>query len=148
MARREPPSKAKVQVKSYRAKFKVEGRGKVRLLSLQGIDAVSPLSWPLEYPEDQAGFWWELRDKKGEVLYRRGGRSPLTGLVEVFAPGSHSASEYVQVSGQEEIFFLLVPYIKKARSLSIHGSPKGVPEDPAELITKVELWEEVQEGRG
>ena len=67
-----------------------------------------------------AGFWFELRNGKGEVLYRRALYGPAEPGLEV--PGDDGQPHRVTVDRPEVIYELLVPDLDDGRELQLFSS--------------------------
>src|SRR5437016_3866771 len=60
----------------HRLTFEYDGPA-VRLVKRQRLEMLAPPSDPLTGYEGQSGFWFELQDAAGRVLYRRVLHHPL-----------------------------------------------------------------------
>ena len=67
-----------------------------------------------------AGFWFELRDGKGEVLYRRALHGPAEPGLEV--PGDDGQPHRVTVDRPDVIYEFLVPDLDDGRELQLFSS--------------------------
>ena len=95
----------------------------IRLLNIQSIDIIPPPSDPLDYPANQPGFWYELKDLQGRTLYRRIIQNPVNPYREVFSNDPYNSIIRQKVSEPQGTFVLLVPNIPGARSVFLFGPP-------------------------
>ena len=105
--------------KSLRLTFRVAD-GEIRLLSYERLDMICPPSVG-ERPEagKHGGFWMELRDANGHVLFHRLLHSPLGDSVEVHSPDGTIRREFGDV--KESIFEVLLPDDASAYSITLMG---------------------------
>jgi hypothetical protein len=110
--------------RALRLGFTYQG-GRVRLSSRQRVEVTTPPSDPTTGYGGESGFWYELRDADGRVLYRRVAESPIRFTVEVPVDDDLGASELarVPVPEPEGVFTLLVPDLEEARTLALVSSP-------------------------
>jgi hypothetical protein len=96
------------------------------------VEAATPASDPIRGFEGQSGFWYELRDAKGALLYRRITGHPIRSEVEEHDPdtGFHRHA----VEKPTGVFTVLLPDLPKAATLVIVGSPVK-PEQHAKPAT-------------
>jgi hypothetical protein len=89
------------------------------------LETFAPPSHALAVPRATSGFWVELRDAKGKVLYRRVMQNPVQTEVEVFDPeeGPHRHA----VEEPSGVFSILVPDMPDAEQIAFVSSPP----DPA-----------------
>jgi hypothetical protein len=93
----------------------------ILLLKIQTINIIAPPSDPLDYPSNQTGFWYELKDLEGRTLYRRIIENPLNPYHEVFSNDPYNSIIRQRVSEPEGTFVLLVPDIPEAHSILLFG---------------------------
>lgn len=76
----------------------------------------------------KCGYWFELRDERGKVLYRRILSEPVD---SVEAPSGDPERSLMRatVEDREQVIVLLVPDLERARSLNYCASPHGDPKD-------------------
>ena len=105
--------------KTLRFTFRASG-GEVRLVSLERLEMICP---PMigQHPEPgrSGGFWMELRDGRGRVLFHRLLHAPLADSVEVHSPDG----KIQRVFGQpgDRTFEVLVPDDPDAKSIVMMG---------------------------
>lgn len=128
------------QDRSLRFTFRYEGE-QIRLVDRREVDAVTPPSEDLERPKpaERSGFWLELQDREGRVLYRRVIRHPVRANAEV-ATGDGGFTNEVSVA-ERGSFSLVVPNLSPAADLALFASPLDRPNvpEPASEIVRVPL---------
>jgi hypothetical protein len=139
--------------RTLRMYFVYEG-DRVDLVDLERVEMMPD---PSEHfgDQEQAGFWYELQDAEGCVLYRRVVESPLRSALEVPTgdPEQPLAWQEMDTPGGE--FVLFAPHIDEAESIVFFSSPlspqTAIPLDregagmPAREICRFSLGE-VEEG--
>jgi hypothetical protein len=105
--------------KSLRLTFEVKD-GRARLMSYERLDMICPPS-VVERPEagKHGGFWMELRDANGKVLFHRLLHSPLANSVEVHSPDGKITREFADVA--QGVFEVLLPDHDAADSIALMG---------------------------
>ncbi|MDQ6907015.1 MAG: hypothetical protein M3176_09315 [Chloroflexota bacterium] len=132
--------------KSYRTlrlTFEYAGRA-VRLVSRQSVEMVTPAPNPTPISEGQTGFWYELRDHAGRILYQRALHNPIRFDVEVFSNDPKEPIHRRPVDNPRGTFELLVPDTLEGDTVVIFSSPHD-PEraaEPAVELSRVSLRQE------
>lgn len=101
---------------------------------------------PADSPEGVAGFWYEVRDATGALLYRRAVESPFEGYEIVGRDGSLRRGEPVP----EPEVDLLVPDLQPGLEIHLwsdHRAPGEKPARGARLVAKLPL-RRVKAGKG
>lgn len=99
------------------------GDGHVQLVSVQKVEMRSQPSEPGQVPEGQSGFWFELRDIEGKVLYWRFVRNPIRLTSEVFSNEAGPSISRVKIDNPRGAFELVVPEIEEAATIVLFSSP-------------------------
>ena len=74
-------------------------------------------------PADRTGFWFEVRDRQGKLLYRRGMRAPMLRTSETSdSDGTRRVRPAVPARGS---FSVLVPDLPAGAELVLFASPMG-----------------------
>ena len=94
---------------------------KLTVRDRQDVEMATPPSDPLQGYEGQSGFWFEVRDAKEKLLYRRVMSNPIPFDVEAHDP--ETGSRRYEVAKPRGVFAVLVPDLKEADSLSLMSSP-------------------------
>lgn len=95
----------------------------LRLVSRKVLSMRTPPSAPLEIPEKQAGFWFQVEDANGHLLYRRVMHNPIQFDTETPSDDPERPLKRVPLSEPRGTFFLLVPFLREARTVRIFSSP-------------------------
>lgn len=105
--------------KSIRLTFRVAG-GEVQLISFERLNMICPPAIG-EIPEagKHGGYWMELRDENGRVLFHRLLHNPLGDSVEVHSPDGKIERIYGDV--KENVFEVLLPDDSSARTIAFVG---------------------------
>ena len=109
---------------AYRVTFEYQG-GQVTKTAQQRIAMATPPSHEIEGHQEEAGFWYELRDANDKTVYRRIMQSPIQTTVEVFSPEGTITRRPVQ--NPSGVFQLVVPEISGASNLVLVGTPQPPP---------------------
>jgi hypothetical protein len=107
---------------SVRLTFSYDG-SKIKLLSQQKVDMIAPPSDSVEDFKGRSGFWFELRDTKGEALYRRVAHPPIEADREVFSNDPKESIQRQPVESPKGVFTVVIPDHEKADTVSLHSSP-------------------------
>jgi hypothetical protein len=107
---------------ALRLVFSYDGED-VRLVSQQSVEMVVPPSDPIP-AEGQTGFWYELKDRKEQTLYRRFMHNPIRFAAEIRSDDPNRPFTWQEVSEPHGTFVLLVPDLKAATLTFFSGSLK------------------------
>lgn len=104
---------------TLRLTFRV-AEGEVELRSAERLNMTCPPSIGAR-PEAgrNGGFWMELHDAEGQVLFHRLLHSPLGDSIEVHSPDGKIRREFGAV--RENVFEVLLPDDARARSVALFG---------------------------
>jgi hypothetical protein len=98
--------------------------------------------------EHGAGFWFEIRDGKGKLLYHRVIHQPNRADREVFSPDPDQTVRREPKSSEPEgEFTLLVPDIPEGAEFVVHASPAREPGAPAKERLKHD-FDRLRRGEG
>jgi hypothetical protein len=134
--------------RTLRLTFGYEG-STVRLVSLMSVEMITPPASLTPIHEGQSGFWYELRDQTGRVLYQRPLHNPIRVEAEVFPENQTEPIRHVALRDPRGTFDLLVPDIAEGDSVVLFSSPLK-PEDsaaPARELARFRLKDEPKGGR-
>lgn len=111
------------EIKPYRKCLRLTFRaaeGAVQLVSHERLEMICPPSVGVR-PEagKNSGFWMEVRDASGRVLFHRLLHSPLADFVEVYSPDGTIRREFKPV--KESVFEVILPDDDDARSIVLMG---------------------------
>jgi hypothetical protein len=91
----------------------------VTIVSQQHVDMLAPAGEAARIEPGQPGFWVELRDERGEVLYQQTLHHPVRHEAEVFSPEGSITTVPVEPTGT---FQVVVPDLPHASAVVVHGS--------------------------
>lgn len=127
----QPPQSRQSPVRhTLRLTFSYRGRS-VQLTARDRVAMIPPPGESTRIRPDQSGFWIELRDARGRVLYQRVVQSPIRFDVEIFEDETGGTIRREPVTDPGGTFELLVPDLPLAQSLVLMSSPPE-PERAAE----------------
>jgi hypothetical protein len=110
---------------SLRLTFTYAG-DQVRLANTERVAMIAPAEATTPPTGEETGYWVEVRDKDGKLLYHRPLHDPLREDLEVF--GDEPGEPIYRVSNptREGEFEVLVPDLPAAAEFSLHGpKPKA-----------------------
>ncbi|MCA1706167.1 MAG: hypothetical protein LC808_24045 [Actinobacteria bacterium] len=125
-------------VLDYRGReVRVAGR---RVLSLR-----VPPSDPLIVPERQSGFWFQVEDADGRLLYRKVMANPIRSDTETPSDDPERPLKRVPIPDPRGTFFILVPLLPGAYTVRVFSSPPDAtpPARPAEEILRFPVFADV-----
>lgn len=125
---------------SLRLTFEYEGR-EVRLIAQERVMKMSPPSEIFQEYEGRAGFWYDVTDAQGHLLYRRAIQTPIRFDVEVFSNDPKVGIVRRKLADPRGRFSLVVPDMPEATTLIFFSSPPE-PEfahEPAQEFARFEL---------
>jgi hypothetical protein len=128
--------------KTIRLTFQYEGEN-IRLIHRENVAMIAPgLVFPLP-KKGESGFWYEVRDDRGRVLYSLAKFNPIRFEREVFPEDPKQSPHWVKIKKPAGIFELLVPDIPEATEVVLFSSPLKPEESgkPAEEIGKYPIRE-------
>jgi len=129
--------------------FSYEGND-IKLESRQRVNMVTPPGEPLESdPQEQSGFWVELRDRAGRTLRRQLLHDPIRYDVEVFSDDPEQSLARIPVERPSGVFVVVVPEMEDADYVALIGTPpeQRAARAPAREIARFSLAE-APGGRG
>jgi hypothetical protein len=137
---RQPPERPR---RALRLTFEYNGTN-VRLASKRQIDTMAPPSDRTDEYKGHAGFWVELRDADGRILYRRIMHNPIE--VDREAPSGDPKRPFTRVRNEQKqgVFTVMVPDLDHALEVSLVGSPPEQPARAAKQLLRVNLKEQPQ----
>ena len=94
------------------------------VLSRQDVVMATAPSDPISGFEGQSGFWVEVHDDQGQILYRRVLHPPASTDVEAFDPDTGPSRHTIPSRAGE--FTVLVPALPTAQTVSVVASPAAV----------------------
>jgi len=125
---------------AVRLTFSYEGDS-VELIKEQALEMIAFPSDELKYQEETSGFWIEVSDEEGQLIYRRVSENPIRFYAEVRSDNPDRPLAMQDVEGPQGIFTILIPDLTDAREVALFSSPlsKGERMYPAVEIARFEL---------
>ncbi|MEU2857629.1 hypothetical protein ABZ672_04255 [Streptomyces mirabilis] len=117
----EPPSQQQGR-KAIRLIFEYSG-AEVRLISKQRVDMLIPLTDMIQGHEEEQGFWVEIRDAGGTMLYSQILHDPIQRDVEVFTGDPEQSIIRIPKEHPTGVFAALIPDLEEADYLVLMGIP-------------------------
>lgn len=99
----------------------------IRLVRSEPLEKQPPATDPLAGYEGRSGFWIELRDGGGAVIYRRCMRHPIRRTLEVHQPGESPPHYLVARTDIRGRFMAIVPDLDAAGEVVVVGDPLDPP---------------------
>ena len=99
----------------------------IRIAGSERIAMIVPAATTAPPEPGQTGYWFEIRDDAGRVVYHRPLHQPIVVDAEAFSPDPKQSIARVPIARREGQFTVLIPDIPDARTFELHG-----PADPAQ----------------
>jgi hypothetical protein len=99
----------------------------IRIAGSERIAMIVPAATAAPPEPGQTGYWFEIRDDAGRVVYHRPLHQPIVIDAEAFSPDPKQSIARVPIARREGQFTVLIPDIPDARTFELHG-----PADPAQ----------------
>jgi hypothetical protein len=96
---------------------------KIDLISQQDVEMIIPPSKDLNYDKNQSGFWYDLHDKDGKILYHDYVFNPIQTSVEILSDSNDGSFKRIPIEHPKGVFTLLIPQIDEAQELILYSSP-------------------------
>lgn len=97
----------------------------IRLVRSQRVEMIAPPSVTPPPEKGQAGYWFEVRNAKGELLHHRPLHDPVRDDLEVFSDDPAQSITRVPNPNTSGEFTVLVPDLPGADSFGLFGPPRG-----------------------
>jgi hypothetical protein len=121
--------------RTLRLTFAYEGSS-IHLTSRQSVDMLTPPSNASPIRQGQSGFWYELRDREGKVLYQRAIYNPIRFEEEIFPEDHREPIRRMRRANPRGTFDVLVPDIPEGDTVVLFSSPLE-PERSAEAASEL-----------
>ncbi len=95
----------------------------IRLIRSQRVEMIAPPSVTPPPQANQAGYWFEVRDSNGNLIYHRVIHDPIRTDLEVFSDDPTQSITRIPNPNPRGEFTLLVPDLPAANSFTFHGVP-------------------------
>jgi hypothetical protein len=109
---------------TLRLTFAYDSTG-IRLINSQRIEMIAPPAVTPAPQAGQAGYWVELRNAQGELLYHHPLSNPLQVDFEVFSNDPKQPLMRVPNPNPKGEFTVLVPDVSGAATFILNGPPTG-----------------------
>ena len=110
---------------ALRLTFTYEGT-QIRIAGSERIAMIVPAAIATPPQRGQSGYWFEIRDAAGRIVYHRPLHQPVAVDAEVFSPDPRQSIARVPSARREGQFTILIPDSADARTFELYG-----PADPA-----------------
>lgn len=97
----------------------------VTVAGAERVAMIAPASAAAPPQRDQSGYWLEVHDAGGRLVYYRPLHQPIRIDIEAFSPDARPSITRVPVDTLTGSFTVLLPDTPDARTLELHG-----PADP------------------
>jgi hypothetical protein len=132
---------------AWRLTFEFED-DKVRVVAQQRVAMMAPPDDTELLEGARAGYWAEVRDADGEILYRQVLHAPIQHQYEVHSPEPGEPSHHVDAPRPKGVFQVVVPDLPAGREVVIYGraSVEELAERSAKQLAKAVLRETPRAG--
>lgn len=112
----------------------------VRLVGSERVAMIAPGTLTTPPEPGQTGYWFEVRDAAGSVIYRRALHKPIRTDVEAFSPDTRPSIARVPVAPSEGRFTLLIPDAADGQTFALHGPiDPARPDEPARELLRLDV---------
>ena len=98
----------------------------IRITGSERVAMIVPAAMTAQPQADQTGYWLEVHDDTGRIVYHRPLHQPIAIDAEAFSPDRAQSITRVPVTARAGQFTVLIPDVPDARTFELHG-----PADPA-----------------
>lgn len=132
--------KNRLHTRSIRLTFSYKG-DEIRLVERRVVATLAPPSDSLSVGKGETGFWYEIRDARDVVQYRRIIQNPIESAVEIRSDVPQRPLSWLKVDEPRGDFDLLIPDLEEARFLALFGASeeRGLPVGPSREIARFDL---------
>jgi len=124
---------------AIRLTFSYQG-SQIGLLGAETIAMTVPASSPLAPQPGQTGYWLEVHDAAGRLLYHRPLHNPIAIDVEAFSQTPGASIARVPRAASEGRFNVLIPDTGDARSFTLRGPADPTRSDePAQELLRIDV---------
>ena len=132
---------------TLRITFAYRGRD-IRLAASRRVAMIAPPSVTAAPTAGQSGYWIELRNAAGDLLYHRVLSNPIRADVEVYADDPRQTLTRIPIAAPEGQFEVLVPDLPDAQTFLFFGTPGAAPESaPSRELFRADV-NELRKPRG
>jgi hypothetical protein len=124
---------------ALRITFSYQG-AQIRLLGVEKVPMTVPASSALAPQAGQTGYWLEVHDAGGRLVYHRPLHNPIAMDVEAFSPTPGASILRAPRAVHEGRFTVLIPDSDDARSFALHGpADPARPDEPAQELLRIDV---------
>ncbi len=110
----------------------------IRVVDSRRVEMIAPPVVTRAPEEGQTGYWVQLTDPAGRIVWHRPLASPIAADAEVFSSDRRQSIARVPLPRVEGRFSVLVPDAPDAADLSLHGPADATrPGAPAGLLLRI-----------
>lgn len=99
----------------------------IRITGSERVAMIVPAATTAPPQADQTGYWLEVHDDAGRIVYHRPLHQPIAIDTEAFSPDRAQSITRVPATPRAGQFTVLIPDVPGARTFELHG-----PADPAQ----------------
>ncbi|XES78099.1 MAG: hypothetical protein ACBZ72_04295 [Candidatus Bathyarchaeia archaeon] len=123
-------------------------RDKIRLVNRHSVNMIVPPPTTTPLTEKHSGFWIEIKDSEGKVLFSRVEYNPIQYDTEIFLGTANKNIVRRPILHPQGTFVLLVPDLPEAESIDLVSSPLDAKRahEPAKKLASFALKEKRQKG--
>ena len=123
---------------ALRLTFEYRGND-IRLTESRRVEMVTPSVVTPVPTQGQSGYWIQVTDASGRVVYHRPLHSPIAIGAEVFSPDRKQSIARVPLARREGQFTVLVPDLPEAATFALHGPiDPALPSEPAQELLRLD----------
>jgi hypothetical protein len=112
----------------------------LRLVGSQRVEMLVPPAVTAPPATGQSGYWLQVTDASGRIVYHRHLHQPIAVDAEVYAPDAKQTIARVPLAQCEGQFSVLMPDLPQAQSFALHGPPDPkVPAAPAQELIRLDV---------
>ena len=112
----------------------------LRLTDSRRVEMVAP---PVVAPPPkpgQSGYWIQVTDAAGRIVYHRSLHNPIAVDTEAYAPDRTQTITRVPLPTREGQFTVLFPDLPAAQAFALHGpADPGAPSTPAQELLRLDV---------
>jgi hypothetical protein len=112
----------------------------LRLIESRRVEMVTPPAVTAPPEKGQSGYWLQVTDAAGRIVYHRPLHQPIAVDVEVYSPDAKQTIARVPLARREGQFTVLMPDLPQAETFALHG-PRDLeaPSAPAEELIRLDV---------
>ena len=112
----------------------------IRLIDSHRVEAIAPPAVTAVPQPGQTGYWFQVTDSAGRVIYHRVLHSPVAVDVEAFSPEGRQTITRVPIADPQGQFSVLMPDVPEAANFALLGPADArKPEQPAQELVRLDV---------